>query len=68
MCPSKKRALKRLIDLKKPDIIFLQETLGNGSNISFLLESMFGGCTKTIQGTYRGIPFQFHKGHKLLEH
>ena len=41
---SKELALRRLVRVENPDIIFLQETLGNGEVVSSLLESMFGGC------------------------
>jgi exonuclease III len=39
--PSKKSALKRLIECNLPDIILLQKTLGEEENVVKLLESMF---------------------------
>lgn len=39
--PSKKSALKRLVEANQPDIILLQETLGDATFVSRGLEAMF---------------------------
>lgn len=41
--PSKKLALKRLLDLEPCDIIFLQETLGMAEKITLVLHSLKPG-------------------------
>lgn len=38
--PARKLALRRLLELEKVDVIFLQETLGDNAHISFLLEAL----------------------------
>jgi exonuclease III len=38
--PSKKYSITRLVFSNKPDIIFFQETMGNRSYVSSLLESL----------------------------
>ena len=41
--PQKRSVLQRVVDLDRPDIWLLQETMGAGEEIKSRLESWFGG-------------------------
>ena len=41
--PQKRSALRRVVELDRPDILLLQETLGVGEETKVRLESWFGG-------------------------
>lgn len=55
--PSKKAALMELIHSEKPDILLIQETKLNQSEISRLIgqQKQYGGCTSEARGASGGI-------------
>jgi len=55
--PSKKAALKELIQSEKPDIILIQETKLDQSEISRLIDQqkLYCGCTSEARGASGGI-------------
>ena len=49
VCPHKRSALRQVVELYQPEIILLQETLGEGLEVKTNLESQFGGwCFETL--------------------
>ena len=47
--PRKRSALRWVVELDQPEIILLQETLGEGLEVKTKLESWFGGwCFETL--------------------
>ena len=47
--PHKRSALRRVVEIDQPEIILLQETIGDGLEVKTNLESWFGGwCFETL--------------------
>ena len=54
VCPHKRSALRQVVELYQPEIILLQETLGEGLEVKTKVESWFGGwCFETLDGRGR---------------
>jgi hypothetical protein len=62
--PSKKKALKRLMEMHRPDILFLQETMGSGGYLLLIWRILLrdGNLLLLIKGVRREVLFQ--NGHQ----